>query len=204
MMKFWKKTGSILAAIGAGCLLSLVVAAPVPAELPEEGEWRALELLQQISRTPDSDVEAREELYLTLVRENSDPLAAQEALWALSELYLDDFEEPREDEAREMLELFLERYPSSHWRFQVKSRLVALYQSSDNPERRAVLCEELLSGELDPLWRLSLLGTCADSWKEAGEGKRAERWYSLIVKEYPSTPEADDARERLKALKKKQ
>jgi hypothetical protein len=68
----------------------------------------------------------KENLYLLLIEEFPETEDAEEAHWALSDLYLDEFGEPKEDEARKILEQFLARYPSSLWAPHVKSRLLWL------------------------------------------------------------------------------
>jgi len=93
-----------------------------PAE-PEQQSALALEYLLRLTRTPASDAEAREKIYLGLIDECPVTEAAEEAHWALSNLYLDNFDGPKEDKAREILEKFLERYPSSQWRLHVENRL---------------------------------------------------------------------------------
>jgi outer membrane protein assembly factor BamD (BamD/ComL family) len=96
-----------------------------PAEI-ELQEAQAREYLFQITRAPSSEVNEREALYLRLIGECPATEAAEEAHWALSNLYLDDMDEPQEEKAREILEKFLERYPTSQWAFHVKNRLAWL------------------------------------------------------------------------------
>jgi hypothetical protein len=93
-----------------------------PAE-PERQVPLALEYQLSLSRTPASEAALREKLYLALIDECPVTEAAEEAYWALSNLYLDDFDEPKEDKAQEILEKFLERYPASQWRSHVEDRL---------------------------------------------------------------------------------
>ena len=100
--------------------VSMVLGAPL--ESDQQG-LAALEYLFRLTRTPASDVEAREKIYLDLIDECPETEAAEEAHWALSNLYLDDFDEPKEDKAQEILKKFLERYPSSQWRQHVENRL---------------------------------------------------------------------------------
>jgi outer membrane protein assembly factor BamD (BamD/ComL family) len=93
---------------------------------PDQQEILALEYRLSIDRTPASDAAERERLFLRIIEECPETEAAEEAHWALSNLYLDDFDEPREDKAREILESFLKRYPSSQWVLHVESRLAWL------------------------------------------------------------------------------
>jgi hypothetical protein len=90
---------------------------------PVQQEVLALEYQWSIARTPASDAAARETLYLRLIDECPAVEASEEAYWALSNLYLDDFDDPKEEKARAILEKFLERYPSSQWVAHVKNRL---------------------------------------------------------------------------------
>ena len=98
---------------------------PDPEEL-ERQEALASEYLFQLARTPADESGERERFYLLLTEECPDTQAAQEAHWALSNLYLDGFDDPKEDKAQEILKQFLERYPSSQWAEHVKSRLLWL------------------------------------------------------------------------------
>jgi hypothetical protein len=84
----------------------------------------ALEIRLALSRT--ADAAEKEKLCLRLIEECPETEDAEEAHWALSNLYLDGFDEPKEDEARKILEQFLARYPSSLWAPHVKSRLLWL------------------------------------------------------------------------------
>ncbi|MDR1649377.1 MAG: hypothetical protein LBR71_03875 [Synergistaceae bacterium] len=68
----------------------------------------------------------KEKLYLRLIDECPETEDAEEAHWALSALYLDEFDEPKEDEARKILERFLARYPSSLWALHAENRLLWL------------------------------------------------------------------------------
>ena len=93
-------------------------AAPVSRE---RQDFLATDYRFRISRTADAS--EREALYLRMMEECPDAELTEESYWALSNLYLDDFDNPREDKAREVLELFLRRYPSSRWTSHVESRL---------------------------------------------------------------------------------
>ena len=110
----------------AACFLCLAAsrwAAPVwasPAP-PDRQEFLALDYRLDISRT--ADAAEREALYLRLIDECPNTEMAEEAHWALSNLYMDDFDKSKEDKAKEILELFLKRYPSSRWAMHAESRL---------------------------------------------------------------------------------
>ena len=84
----------------------------------------ALEIRLALSQT--ADAETKEKLYLRLIEECPHTEDAEEAHWTLSNLYLDGFGEPREDDARNILERFLARYPSSLWAPHAESRLLWL------------------------------------------------------------------------------
>ena len=121
------KLHRIAAALGlAACFLCLgglpqASAAPAPSD---RQDFLAADYRFRISRT--ADVSEREALYLRMMDECPDTEMAEEAYWLLSNLYLDDFDEPREDKAGEILELFLKRYPSSRWTSHAESRLLWL------------------------------------------------------------------------------
>jgi len=102
------------------CIGGLIQAWAAPLSL-EQQEFLAVDYRFTISRT--TDAAEREALFLRMIEECPDTELAEEAHWALSNLYLDDFDEPKEDKAREILELFLKRYPSSRWAVHVESRL---------------------------------------------------------------------------------
>lgn len=95
-----------------------VLAAPAPSG---RQEFLAVEYRFKISRT--AGAAEREGLYLRMIDECPETELAEESYWALSNLYLDDFDEPKEDKAREILELFLKRYPGSRWAAHAENRL---------------------------------------------------------------------------------
>ena len=94
------------------------IAAPAPSD---QQDFLAIDYRFRISRTADAS--EREALYLRMMEECPDSETAEESYWALSNLYLDDFDEPKNDKAKEILELFLKRYPSSQWTSHVENRL---------------------------------------------------------------------------------
>jgi outer membrane protein assembly factor BamD (BamD/ComL family) len=107
-------------------LFSFLILLPCCAAASGESAQRdaALEICLALSRA--ADAAEKEKLYLRLIEECPETEDAEEAYWALSNLYLDGFDEPKEDEARKVLEQFLARYPSSLWAPHVKSRLLWL------------------------------------------------------------------------------
>jgi DNA primase len=90
-----------------------------------------LEIRFALSR--QTDATEKEKLYLRLIDEYPETQDAEEAHWALSSLYLDDFDEPREEDARKILERFLARYPSSLWAPHAEGRLLWLRGVVEKP-----------------------------------------------------------------------
>ncbi|MDR1377109.1 MAG: hypothetical protein LBJ22_06330 [Synergistaceae bacterium] len=125
MKKMWmgKTARGLLLGVALGLALNLPAAAEVTEAERERQEALALEYRWNIDRTPADDAAAREGFYLRLIDECPETEAAERAHWALSNLYLDDFDEPRENDARQILERFVERYPSSRWVLHVTDRL---------------------------------------------------------------------------------
>lgn len=170
--------------------------------LAEQGQ-RARELRLLLSRLPEDRVQERESLYYEIVKSCPETEAAEEALWALSNLYLDAFPEPREPMAQEVLELFLAHYPDSRWGLQVRSRLILLYSGTQKRRRAAELCQELLGPgktDLSESCRPFLALTEAVVWDEAKETKKAREAYGLVVENYPGTLQAVLAARRLAAM----
>lgn len=132
MCKTQKSEKSVLLRFVLGLVLSLsavaeIAAAEIAEAELERQEGLALEYRWNIDRTPADDAAAREALYLRLIEECPETEAAERAHWALSNLYLDDFAEPKENDARKILEQFVARYPSSRWLLHVTDRLVWLW-----------------------------------------------------------------------------
>lgn len=167
-------------------------------------ENRALDYQLQLARTAAEDVEERERLYLSLVDECPDTEAAQEALWALANLYLDDFDEPQENRAQEVLEYFVKHYPASAWIVQVENRLIWLYEDTGNQVRVPELYEDILRHDMPLSVRLDTAYRCARSWEATKQPEKAREWYTRILKEGGSGnyPEVAAAKLRLAALKK--
>ena len=111
---------------GVSYFLCVLLASGAEAALgAAEQEQRALEIRLAIVRLLEDQVKEREALYREIVKSCPKTEAAEEALWALSNLYLDAFPEPQEQTAQEVLELLLARYPDSRWGLQVRSRLIS-------------------------------------------------------------------------------
>ncbi|MDR3230390.1 MAG: hypothetical protein LBT65_03035 [Synergistaceae bacterium] len=194
------------------CFLAIRVTGAYAAVSGEEmtrQENLALEYRLRITRTPADEAETRERLYLGIIEECPDTDAAQEALWVLAGIYLDDFDEPQEVKAQEVLEYFIKNYPDSPWLPHVENRLLWLYeadgQGNDGQARALVLFERILQREMPLSIRLSLELRCARSYERAKQLDKAREWYARIVKEAGSapSPEAEAAKSRLAALKKK-
>ncbi len=170
-------------------------------------ESMALEYQLQLARTPPDDAGLRENLYLRVIEECPQTEAAEEALWALANLYLDDFSEPRDAKAQEVLEQFIQKYPTSKWLEHVEGRLLWLYEGTENHARVLALFENILKRDMPLAARLPLALKCAQACEKAGRPDKAKEWYSRVVKETKNAaagvfPEAETARERLEALKK--
>ena len=137
--------------IGKGVFFSVLLsvcaqqafAAPVSMEGNAAAPERtALELQVELNRLGSSgDPIERESILRKIVQQCPGTEEAEAAYWALSDLYLDAFSEPREAEARDVLELFLKKCPDSRWVAQAKCRLLALYGAKD--QRAAELRREL-------------------------------------------------------------
>jgi len=117
----------------------------------------AKQIFFEIRHTEDPAEKAK--LYRKIADECSGIELAQEALWRLCELYLDDFDEPNVKEAISCLEQIIKIYPNSEWRSHVEFRLLGLYEHEklwekmtrlrekiikDNPNMPSSLKEELL------------------------------------------------------------
>ena len=132
---------------GALLLGALLLANPPTPALGAEGdaaaEQTARELRAELSRLGSSeDPDAREVLLRQIIERCPDTEEAEAAHWALADLCLDGFAEPREEQARSVLEQFLKRYSSSRWATQVRCRLYCLCEGAD-AERAAQLKAEL-------------------------------------------------------------
>ena len=132
MCEMKKGKRGVLVKFVLGFAFSLAVAAEVATAEVTEAELKrqeglALEYRWNIDRTPTDDAAAREALYLRLIEECPETEAAERAHWALSNLYLDDFDAPKEDNARNILKQFVARYPSSRWLLHVTDRLAWLW-----------------------------------------------------------------------------
>ena len=137
--------------VGGLLLLPLMFSIAAAEQKPAgNAEQTALELRVQLTRLGnDGDPAAREAIWKKIIEQCPNTEEAEAAFWALSNLYLDDFEEPREPQAREVLEQFLKRYPDSRWTSQVKCRLHFLCVGVDD-ERAAQLRGELLKDKALP------------------------------------------------------
>ena len=140
---------------GGALLLGALLLAnpPTPALGAEENaaaEQTARELRAELSRLGSSgDPDAREVLLRQIIERCPDTEEAEAAHWALADLCLDGFADPREEQARSVLEQFLKRYSSSRWATQVRCRLYCLCEGVD-AERAAQLRAELLKDEALP------------------------------------------------------
>lgn len=83
-------------------------------------------------------------LYRKITDECSGIALAQEALWRLSELYLNDFDEPNVKESIGCLEKFIKLYPDSEWRYHVEFSLLGLYENEESWDKVVRLTEKIL------------------------------------------------------------
>lgn len=134
-----------------GALLLMNPLTPAPgAERDAAVEQTARELRAELSRLGSSgDPEVREAFLRRIIERCPDTEEAEAAHWALADLCLDGFAEPKEEQARNVLEQFLKRYSSSQWATQVRCRLYCLCEGTD-AERTAQLRAELLKDEALP------------------------------------------------------
>ena len=88
-------------------------------------------------------------LYRRIADECSGTEFAQEALWRLSQLYLDDFDEPDVKNAIGSLEFFIKTYPESEWRSHIEFHLLGLYENEKLWIKAISLCEKLISENPD-------------------------------------------------------
>ena len=72
---------------------------------------------------------------------------AQDALWRLSQLYLNDFDVPNVKEAIGCLEQFIQLYPNSDWRSHVEFSLLGLYENEKLWEKVITLCEKIIKDD---------------------------------------------------------
>ena len=84
-------------------------------------------------------------LYRKAAEECSGTEFAQEALWKLSQHYVDGFDEPNIKEAIGCLEYFIKMYPNSEWRSHVEFSLLGLYENEKLWVKAASLCEKLIA-----------------------------------------------------------
>ena len=89
------------------------------------------------------------ELYRKAADECSETEFAQEALWRLSQLYINDFDEPNVKEAIDCLEYFIKTYPESEWRSHVEFSLFGLYEKEGLWSKAVALCEKLMAENPD-------------------------------------------------------
>ena len=204
-MLMTKKRFFLCFCIGCVFLCVSTAWAAVSLEELERQEFLAMEYRLALARLPSGETEAREALYLRLIDECPETEAAEEALWALTNLYLDDFDEPQPDKARQVLERFLERHPSSPWLPHVESRLLWLYEGTENHARVLELFENVLKHDMPIVSRLPLALRCAQRYEAAGQPDKAKAWYARILNEAgtASYPEVAVARARLAELEKK-
>lgn len=118
------KCGKFLTA--AMVVLLFCVPASAAPELTDD-ERRALELRVELSRmTGADDADAREAVCLSIIQDCGGTEEAEAAYWRLADIYLDAFDEPQEQKARDVLKRFIERCPNSRWVTHARLRLLEL------------------------------------------------------------------------------
>ena len=108
-----------------------------------EKEELAKQIFFEIRQVEDPAEKAM--LYRKAAEECSGTESAQEALWKLSQLYLDGFDEPNVKEAIGCLEYFIKIYPDSEWRSHVEFSLLGLYENEKLWTKAATLCDKLIA-----------------------------------------------------------
>lgn len=188
-----KRTLPLCLSIALSCVASAATASVLP-----DQETAALEYRLRLTRVDAENAAERERLYQTLIENCPQTEAAEEAFWSLAGLYLDDFEEPREEEAQKTLERFLEQYPASRWVEHAENRLLWLYEGTKDRERALGLFEKILKRDMPGAVRLSMALRCAEAY-EGLDAEKARSWYGRIVELGGDSPEVQTARKRLAA-----
>ena len=91
------------------------------------------------------DPTEKAKLYRKAAEECSGNEFAQEALWKLSQHYVDGFDEPNVKEAIGCLEYFIMMYPDSEWRSNIEFSLLGLYENEKLWTKATTLCEKLIT-----------------------------------------------------------
>lgn len=106
---------------------SAVSAANESADKGQDKQELALHLLYEAARTEIPTEKAA--LFTKIADECNGTEYAPEALWRLSILYVEGFDEPDIPNAVKALERFMSEYPGSEWAFNVQMRLLGYYES---------------------------------------------------------------------------
>lgn len=75
---------------------------------------------------------------------------APEALWRLSQLYVDGFDEPDIKNAAKALERFCSEYPQSEWLFNVQMTLLGYYENLKDWKNYTALSGKILENKSVP------------------------------------------------------
>jgi len=173
------------------------------------------QLFAQIADMAMWDLEGMEPLYIRVIAEAPDTVKAEEAIWYLSNMYLQAFEPPRYHEAIELFEHSLVRYPGSTRlddKFPLFSRpglplvinrLLFLYEETGAWDKAADLFQALIPEPSNPgpdqLEHLAFYGRVME---EAGRTDEAIIAYNTFLRQQgdPGSFWEDFAQYRLEEL----
>ncbi|MCB2186803.1 MAG: tetratricopeptide repeat protein [Deltaproteobacteria bacterium] len=174
-----------------------------PLDKPAQ-EQLALQLFQKLAKTPTDDHEAFHRIYYVIIDRCPDTERAEVAYWRLSNLLLQAYDPPKNEEAVKLLEKFLARYPHSQGVPMIKQRLSRLYEDTGRWCQAADLYGEA-AANLPPKLDEQMLGWCtafATALENCGKKDEARKWYRKVVENDPElkTFSAQVAQERLGKL----
>jgi hypothetical protein len=150
----------------------------------EDQKALAKKLFTKLTQTPTHEYGTFEKLYQEVMQRCPDTIQAETSYWRLSNLYVMGYEPPKLNEAVELLEQFLKRYPKSDGAPQVKERLVSLYERTEKWCKAAGLYGEMFPVEPerpDPE-AVPYYVSYADALDKCGKPGQARAWYALAVK----------------------
>lgn len=126
----------------------LFVLTAITAPVGANDDGLALQLIFEAGRVEAPDEKAT--LYRRTADECGDTPLAQEALWRLSQLYVDGFDEPKMKEAVSCLEEFTGKYPHSEWLSNVEMTLLGYYESEKLWKKFVSLGQKILEDKNMP------------------------------------------------------
>ncbi len=200
-------------------LLSLIACVKeVKRELPqeeiklslEEQEKRSLEIFNLILEVSTSSPDRREvlpemeKLYKRIIKECPDVPLAQESYLRLVILYLKDYDPPRSDDAMELYNDFLKKYPASVIKSEIEDSMMKFYY-----QRRIwnklldmqipYIKEYIKTGELKTPVHIFYY---AEAKMSLGDIREAEKGYRTIITLFPQSIQADISKKRLEEITK--